>query len=1096
MAAALAAAAGLSLGVAARAQDTAEVVAQALGQAAGEEQPFDMDPGAISGKDFAGLRLPLGAVRGPMGFAAKRVFAWSEETGEGTVRRLALSGDVRVKIGLYEFNAAEAVVWFQKIDEPESGANVYQVFVYFDRVNTPTAGAAVSVSADRLPVRAVIDVTGSIEVKSDLFGSGRPGAGLVAEGEAALAKSLRDLFPSGREFNRQLARETDPSIRLREDLARVRRERGGLPGERIMPGTAGAYEPESSGGRLASSGGNVFSRLPDIDSERPIFAKQGVITLACGKLTLVKGRAGEGDSGSAGELGKDENAVVASEGVTFSYVDQRTDRALEMTSQRAVVFLKSGEVGDPTSLKTGDVRGIYLEGDVVATDGRYTLRGPRVYYDVVQNKAVVLDAVFWTYDAARRLPLYLRASAIRQESDSQFKADKATLANTAFFEPQLSIGVGSVTIKRVPASKVESGLTGGGDGSGGPGGGIGSGGGGGERGSTIMDATGVTLRGGGLPFFYWPGYKGDPTTIPLRDLRFENSSASGATIKTTWDVYGLAGLDPVKGLELELLADAYFRRGPGLGGYAKWTEDGPFADSRGEFFAYTVIDDHGTDVLKPGTEREWDGSTRGAIVGENAWKIDETWSLFAEGSYISDETFVDQFFERQGEERREFTTRANLRRTEENTLLILDAKTSLNDFIANEYLSQSQGYTVERLPEISYFRIADDLWGSSPGLLSYSSEYRVGRLGLNFDKVDAKERGFDTSALSQQGFGIEPNQSIADRLRGEGYNEESIYRMDTRHELSSQLAAGPVNVTPFVVGRLTYWDDPFAAYSPQQEDRLRAWGQFGTRFATTIQRVDDSVDSTFFDLHRMRHLIEPNATVSFAGTSMERTNLPVYDEQVEGITNGTLTRLGLDQTWQTQRGGPGRWHSVDVFTLDLGYSFASDDADREYPITRYVGYRPEYSSPGEGFDAEGTWQVSDTYQLVGATQYDEEQAQLTRSNAGLVIQHDPDYSSFVEYRQLDAQESEVANFGARYKMSSKYELAGYVTYDLKVGEWQGVSGEVRRRFASVLLGINVSYNTIDNETSLGFVFQPTGIRGEGRAGGSEGGSRGGGRLGS
>lgn len=1072
-----------------------QVVADA-GASDSAGQPFDMDPQLVTGRDFAGLRLPLGAVRGPVGFAAKRAFAWTEETPDGPLRRLALSGDVRVQIGLYEFNAAEAVVWMQRISEPESGENVYQIFVYFDRVSTPTAGAAVSVAADRLPVRAVIDVTGPIDLKADLFSNEAPAARLVAEGEAALAKSLRDLFPSGREFNRQLARETDPSIQLREQLASIRRERAALPGEPINPGTAGAFEPESSVGVQPGAAGDVFAALPETNFDRPIFARQGVISLASGKITLVRGTAGaQADAEAPGALDKDQTAVIASEGVTFSYIDQRSDRALQMTAQRAVVFLASGEVVDPTSISAGNVSGIYLEGDVVASDGRYTLRGPRVYYDVAQNKAVVLDAVFWTYDAARRLPLYLRAAVIRQESDSQFKADKATLANTAFFEPQLSIGVSSVTINRVPATRVESALmtaggSGGTGGVGGPGGQVGPGGAGGaggggrDRGSTIVDASNVTLRAGGLPFFYWPGYRGDPTAIPLRDLRVENSSESGATIKTTWDVYGLSGLDPVKGLGIDLLLDAYFQRGPGIGTEIRWSPDGPIQDSRGSLLAYTVIDDHGKDVLKPGTERNWDGSTRGILLAENAWKMDESWNLFTEFSYISDETFVDQFFEADGEQRREYTTAASLRRTQDNTLLMLNAQTSLNDFIANEYLVQSPGYSVERLPELSYYRVGDDLLGGdNAGLLSYSSDYRAGRLALSFDDVEARERGFTTPFLSQLGFGIDPNQSIADRLRGEGYQEDAIYRLDTRHELSSQLSAGPVKVTPFVVGRLTYWDDPFGAYSPEQNDRLRAWAQAGTRLSTTIQRIDDSVDSTIFDLHRIRHIIEPHATISSAGTSIESSNLPIYDEEVEGITNGTLTRVGLDQTWQTQRGGPGRWHYVDVFALNAGYTWASDDADRQDPITRYVGYRPEYSSPGKAFDVEGAWQVSDTYQLVGATQYDEEQAQLARSNAGLVIQHNPDYSSFIEYRQLDLQRSEVLNFGARYQMSSKYELAGYVTYDLQIGDFQAVTAEVRRRFSAALLGVNFSYNEIDNDTSFGFVFQPAGVRGEARSGG-------------
>ena len=45
-----------------------------------------------------------------------------------------------------------------------------------------------------------------------------------------------------------------------------------------------------------------------------------------------------------------------------------------------------------------------------------------------RNKALLLDAVFWTYDEDRRLPLYLRADVIRQESQQEFSGERARTA--------------------------------------------------------------------------------------------------------------------------------------------------------------------------------------------------------------------------------------------------------------------------------------------------------------------------------------------------------------------------------------------------------------------------------------------------------------------------------------------------------------------------------------------------------------------------------------------------------------------------------------------------------------------------------------------
>ena len=38
-------------------------------------------------------------------------------------------------------------------------------------------------------------------------------------------------------------------------------------------------------------------------------------------------------------------------------------------------------------------------------------------------------------------------------------------------------------------------------------------------------------------------------------------------------------------------------------------------------------------------------------------------------------------------------------------------------------------------------------------------------------------------------------------------------RFDTRHEVEMPLAAGPVHITPFIVGRFTGYNDDFQEFS-------------------------------------------------------------------------------------------------------------------------------------------------------------------------------------------------------------------------------------------------------------------------------------------
>lgn len=844
-------------------------------------------------------------------------------------------------------------------------------------------------------------------------------------------------------------------------------------------GAASGAGNQNTGQQAVGQGGtpavaNVPPRVdtPRVDTEDGIFRTTGSIGISAGGYTI--------------QSGADENTIIASDGIVVQYADAATGRTLEMTAQRAVVFLSPGPLSQITRLDAGSVRGIYLEGDVVASDGKISVRGPKIYYDLQANKAVMLDSVFWTYDQRRSLPLYVRAKAIRQESKDQFSAEQARLSTTAFFDPDLSIGAKSVVITRTDGGvgSGQAGGTGNGNGIGGDGeGGIlssleGLGGTGeGEAPSGVTaDMRGITLRAYGLPIAWAPRFTGDPGNAPIKDVRIEDSNSSGLAAKVRWNLYGLLGRKRPDNLSVDVMTDYYADRGFAGGTRLNWQNP----NSQGELFAYGVLDDRGTDVLRPGSKIDRDGGGRGMILADNRWRIDDQWTLFTEGAYIGDPAFVDGFFENLGAERREFATQMLATRREDNTLLTLQAKGSLNDFVANEYLLQSQGYSVQKLPEVTYTRLNDDLFGeTSPGLLTWSQEYRVGRLGMEFDEAIAKERGFTNDSLATRTFGITGQQRIADRLRAEGYRESDVTRADTRHEFMSQLHAGPVNITPFAVGRVTAYDTDFGNYAKGEDDQVRIWGSAGVRVATTLQKVDDSVQSRFFDMSRVRHIIEPGVTIWTAGSNREGSTLPVYDQGVEGLTEGTQTRVGIHQTWQTMRGEPGKQRSVDVFRLDTDYVVASKDADRRSPIRRWYESRPENSDTGEFFLTDAAWQATDTLAFTASNVYDFEASQPARTSVGMLLEQGQDFSTFMEYRFINSQDSQFLDVGGQYKVSDKYQLGALTSYSAKTGTFQDFSCNLQRRSASVIFGVDVSYNAVTGKTGMGFLLRPIGTGGGG-----------------
>lgn len=1040
----------------------------ALGQTTwyGQGEP---SPGSLTGKDFGGVRLPGAVERADITISASRAWVWSEGGSARVIgadglplstQRMFLQGDVLVESGRFKFTAAQAVVWVQTIPGAGGAAagedrGTRQIAISFDRVSDPGAEAGFAQAADRLLVTASLD--GSLALRADSLTPGLPDAAIGAAGGQGGGASARGAFLV--ESEQRLARLlrgliAGPDAPVEAEPVAV--QAPGVVRGPITPGLSRPYEPNSPIARQASS--PTAPLPPPQDRVEPLFARDGIVTFAAGTRAPNAPTAPEfGEALPNSEyirvLRNDEdNTLLLTGGVALQYTDLRKTRNLLITAERAVVFLAPGPLKDIGSFGVDAVIGVYLEGDVVATDGQYTLRGPRVYYDFKQNKAVMADAVFSTLDQRTGLPVYVRATTLRQEAANKVTAEDARLSTTSFFDPVFSVGASKITVTQAPRAASA-----------------------GSPGSTLtfVEAKNITLRGMGVPFFWLPGFRGEVDEIPLEDIRVENSSGSGAALKTTWNALSILGLNRTEGLRVRALVDYYFDRGPAFGTRTTW--DTPTID--GQIFGYIVPEDQGRDVLATGQKKDADDEFRGMVLAENRWDITPNWSLFAEGAYISDETFVDGYFDRIAEEGREVTNSIRLRYIEGNSVFSVQAKGTFNDFSPNQYIQESQGFTVNKLPEAKYARLADDLLGGiQPGLLTWTHEYSVSRVGFSFIEPKVNDFGFSNDALSQLAFGVNANQSIADRLRASGLNEKEYLRYDTRQEVSAVLDLSVFRVNPFVVGRFTGYGDDLGSISQfageDSDEQYRAWWAAGSRFSTQIVRIDDSVQSELFDLNRIRHIIEPSATIWTAGSTIRQESLAPYDPDVEGINTGSAVRTGVTNTFQTQRGGPGRYRSVDVLKVSTDFTFSTADRNQTSPFGHFFDYRPEYSVLGNYFTGDVAWQVTDAVGLSFNQIYDFTSNQPERTVAGGLIQHSPEFSTYAQVRYLNPLNATYVDFGASYQLTRVYSIGTAVTYDTDQNEIQNVSGFVRRRMREATLGIRFSYNSITEESSVGVLFEP------------------------
>lgn len=978
----------------------------------------------FSGASFDNVVFPIAPQRSDVALAADRAAAWTE----GGVRRVFLDRDAVVTIGPYTFRAERASIWIDLVETDAGEAT--QIAVFFERVRDaaapPGATPGLAQTGDRLLVTGVL-VDPSIDLKTDLLERRRPDdAKSLARAERRLAEYLATI--TGFELEPLPAAFEMPRPLLAPTPAPAAPRTGARP---TPPPGADPATTRTEPTTVVPPFTDTREDLPPAPRTPPRLPSQGSVSFFANDVRLVPGENGA-------------SSIVLLGGVAVQATSTRDRQSLQFAAERAVVFLNENADPSGSRFDTGLVSGIYVEGDVGITNGDFHFRGDRVFFDPATFRALALDAVFWTFDEERGMPLYFRADAIRQEAENQWTAENATFANVAFADPHFSIGAQDITITRSPN---DDGVL-----------------------TTTVDAQGVAFKTGDASIISVGGMSGDVRPSPLREVRFERQANSGL-VSTRWDLHALAGNDAPPGNRADLLLDGYFERGPAVGADFSWSEP----DMAGSTFAYYIYDS-GTDRLTSGAEIGRDDDSRGMVLAENVWQLTDEWTFFVEGTYISDEAFVDSFFEYLAETRREFVSSIAFRRIRDNSVFALEARGTFNDFISNEYLLQSQGYAVEKLPEFRYSRVAEPV-----GILSYTVDLSASRMNLSFNEPRLRDFGFDTSKRAEAGFGLQPDDRLSDELSAEGYTESSVLRFDMRHEVEMPLSWGAFNIVPFAVGRLTAWDTDFRGFQGTDNgDQTRLWGSAGTRIATSLVRVDNSVKSDLFDLDRIRHIIEPSATFWVAGTNIDPQNLPVYDESIEGITEGTVVRAGARQTWQTMRGPEGRERSVDWLVLDTNYVWSSGDAPIESPFGRFIESRPERSNLGEFIQGEAAMLLTDAVTIVGDAVYNLDDLSLARFSTGMLIDHGYGFSTFTEYRFLNNFDSTFINLGAEYELTRKYAAAGYFVWDFDRSDIQRFGTRITRRFPQWTLTFELDLDNISDNVGIGVALRPAGFAGDTR----------------
>ncbi|MDD4890406.1 MAG: LPS assembly protein LptD, partial [Phycisphaerae bacterium] len=455
---------------------------------------------------------------------------------------------------------------------------------------------------------------------------------------------------------------------------------------------------------------------------------------------------------------------------------------------------------------------------------------------------------------------------------------------------------------------------------------------------------------------------------------------------------------------------------------------------------------------------------RGRALWRHHQYFKNDWELIAEVSWLSDRDFLQDWYQQEFDTGKEQETLLYLKKAWDNNAFTILFKPRINSF-----LNQA-----EKLPEIKYYKLGEPMWHDR---LVYFSE----------NSAAIANYAVDDQRLDRQSSGM-------------------LGRLDTRHEWDLPFQRGPFKIVPYVTVRLTDWtkgsDSMITDYVPPADQvtssllpdstntgsgGLRAFLATGVKSSVTFTRTYNDIESRFWDVHRLRHIIEPMFNVHLAADTVDRNALVPLDPGVEGITGASAVDFGIHQRLQTKRGGPGAWRTVDWMRLDLDFvAFANNDTntffeneftrpnrtaaqalalDRVFARGEWFSYRPEDSLALSTFNWYYEWRASDTTTLMWDGNLGE--GGLARMSFGASLQRTPRWRMYFGDRYLQITQSNDLIFQSHYKINRKYDWLFSAAYDTMNNQLANVQVTLVRKCQRFYVAVTLDLSNIAKQNQQG-----------------------------
>lgn len=721
------------------------------------------------------------------------------------------------------------------------------------------------------------------------------------------------------------------------------------------------------------------------------------------------------------------------------YISRKRDEKgnmLELQADAAVIYydLNGAKEGEK-----GQIKAVYVTGDVTLTEGTRTIRCEEMYYDFANDRALAVNGEMRTFDTKRNMPVYVRSEKIKRLAEHKFYAEKVTITSSEFHKPQVSAEVGQILV--VDRTDIEE---------------IGD-----DDSRYEARMKDFRLKYGERTVFKWPYVRSnlERPDLPIKSLSVGNDRSYGTSVESQWYLSRLLGLAEPEGVDSTLALDYYSKRGFGAGVAVEYERDNYY----GRVVSY-IIRDHGEDRLgRAAARRNIDAGNdmRGRFGWLHRQFLPNKWQLTAGLNYVSDENFLEQYYREEFSEGIKPETYLHLKRIDENRGLSILGLVRINDY-SDE---------LEQIPTVEYHVAGESVFDDE---FTLYSDTQVSRL----------------------------RQRIGDRHTTQ-IDEDDFTFISQRTELDLPIQGERFKFVPYTAANFGFDDRSGFRRSRVNGQNAGNYGSSAVGIGEVGVRIFDrswwklypNVKSRLWDINKLRHVMTPYMT---AAVYYETDSVVDQKDVIQlGLTQRLQTKRGqgkdrrtvdwmrldsefvfVDDSESAGTTGPDRfmWNRpmVPMRVMSSPEIFNGDFVPN---LRRFEMWGPRRNY----FASDYIWRVSDTSAVMSDIYFDLQSSVVTQYNIGYSRLVWPDLSYYIGSRYL--RRTQILNekgtnavvFAATYRLDPRYTMVFSQQFDFDYGANVRSDITLIRRYHRMFMSLTYSADASLKEQAVVIGIWPQGV---------------------